>query len=121
MLGHPELKINKIESYPDAACLVYNINGMPVESYFGDFVDVDNVPQFKKISEFVLPSIYGDTSGRLVYCFHPDKTVGLDSCYLESVGRVPYLDTAGKRKPFAQINQEIGQKLIADYKRAKTK
>lgn len=121
VLGHPELKIKKVETYPEVGCLKYNVNGMPVESYFGDFVDVDNVPQFKKVSEFVLPSVEGDTAGRLVYCFHPDKTVGLDSCYLESVGRVPYLDAAGKRKPFAQINQEIGQKLIADYERAKTK
>ena len=121
VLGHPELKIKKVENYPEVDCLKYNVNGMPVESYFGDFVDVDNVPQFKKVFEFVLPSVEGDTAGRLVYCFHPDKTVGLDSCYLESVGRVPYLDAAGKRKPFAQINQEIGQKLIADYERAKTK
>ncbi len=121
VLGNPELKIKKVENYPEVGCLKYNVNGMPVESYFGDFVDVDKVPQFKKISEFVLPSVEGDTLGRLVYCFHPDKTVGLDSCYLESVGRVPYLDAAGKCKPFAQINQEIGQKLIADYKRAKIK
>lgn len=121
VLGHPELKVKKIEPCPEAGCVKYNVNGMLVESFFGDFVDVDNVPQFKKISEFVLPSVEGDTAGRLVYCFHPDKTVGLDSCYLESVGRVPYLDAAGKRKPFAQINQEIGKKLIADYERAKTK
>lgn len=121
VLRHPELKIKKVESYPAAGCLKYKLNGVPVESFFGDFVDIDQLPEFKKISEFVLPSIDDETAGRLVYCFHPDGTVGLDSCYLESVGRVPYVDKNGKRKPFPQINQEIGQKLIADYSRAITK
>ncbi len=121
VLHHPKIDIRKIKWMPESGCVEYKVNGMPVESFFGDFVDIYNVPEFQKISEFVLPSVDGDTAGRLVYCFHPDKTVGLDSCYLESVGRVPYLDAAGQCKPFAQINQEIQQKLISDYGRAKIK
>ncbi len=123
VLSHPKIvkRIKNLKRKPEAGCLVYTVNGKRVESFFGDFVDVDNIPDFQKISEFVLPSVDGESMGRLVYCFHPDKTVGLDSCYLESVGRVPYIDASGKRKSFSQINQEIQKKLIEDYKQSLVK
>lgn len=117
VLGNPKLKstAKQIECLAGDNHMSYRINGKDVSSFFGDFVDVDNIPEFKKISEFVLPSVDGKTKGRLVYCFHPDRTVGLDSCYLKSVGRVPYVAANGKRKSFAQINREIQQKLIQEY------
>ena len=120
VLKNPKIKsaVKNVKSHPESGCMTYTVNGKMVESFFGDFVDTAKVPEFKKISEFVLPSVDGDTNGRLVYCFHPDRTVGLDSCYLETVGRVPYIDENGKRKTFAQINEDIQKKLIQDYHQA---
>ncbi|MBQ2016911.1 MAG: hypothetical protein II208_00080 [Alphaproteobacteria bacterium] len=120
VLKNPKIRsgVKNVEWHPDYSCLAYTINGKKIESFFGDFVDTAKVPEFKKISEFVLPSVDGDTNGRLVYCFHPDRTVGLDSCYLESVGRVSYINDKGKRKSFAQINDDIQKKLIQDYNQA---
>ena len=89
-----------------------------ITKYFGKFVDTTQIPLSKKISEFVLPAIGTEKKGRLVYSFHPDNTVGLDSCYLEAVGRVPYLDETGKCKSFAQINEDIQKKLVQDYHQA---
>ncbi len=121
VLENPAVRVKKFEKHVGKWLFSYYINGKRIESYFGKFIDVTQIPSLEKIREFVLPSIGGSSKGRLVYCFHPDKTVGLDSCYLETVGRVPYIDENGQRKTFEQINQEIAQKLIADYKCAKTK
>ncbi len=97
--------------------LKYILNGMPVESYFGNFVDVAQVTEKEKIENFVLPAL-GDAQGRLVYCFYPDKTVGLDSCYLQSVGRVPYIGTDRLRKSFDKIRHDIYTQLVLDYQKA---
>lgn len=123
VLRNPRLKsvAKKVEWHPEYSCMTYKINGKKIESFFGDFVDVDKVPEFKKISEFILPSMDGDTKGRLVYCFHPDRTVGLNSCYLETVGRVPYTDEKGMCKSLVQINKDIQKKMFQDYKRILTK
>lgn len=123
VLKHPKLKksIKNIKQQPEYGCVTYMVNGKRIESFFGDFVDVDAIPELVKISEFVLPSFDGDTKGRLTYCFHPDRTVGLSSCYLKTVGRVSYVDKSGKPKPFAQINDDIQKKLFHDYQQALTK
>ena len=93
------------------------LNGVPVESYFGDFVGVNKISEKEKIENFVLPAL-GEAKGRLVYCFYPDKTVGLDSCYLQSVGRVPYIGTDGLWKSFNKIRRDIYTQLVLDYQKA---
>lgn len=95
----------------------YELNGVPVESYFGKYIDVKKISEKDKIESFVLPPL-GNSLGRLVYCFYPDKTVGLDSCYLQAVGRVSYLKQDGSRKTFNEIRSEIFSQLIKDYQKA---
>ena len=104
----------------DKNLLKYTLNGVPVESYFGDFVDVNQITHREKLENFVLPPL-GDARGRLVYCFYPDKTVGLDSCYLQSVGRVSYIGDDGKRKSLDKIRHDILVQLVLDYQRAISK
>jgi len=104
----------------DTNLLKYTLNGVPVESYFGDFVDVNQITHREKLENFVLPPL-GDARGRLVYCFYPDKTVGLDSCYLQSVGRVPYTGRDGAPKSFDAIRQDILVQLVLDYQCAISK
>ena len=87
---------------------------------FGDFVDVNQITHREKLENFVLPPL-GDARGRLVYCFYPDKTVGLDSCYLQSVGRVPYTGRDGTPKSFDAIRHDILVQLVLDYQRAISK
>lgn len=118
VLENSQADIKNFKQHGKKWMFTYQINGKRIESYFGKFVDTTQIPLSKKISEFVLPAIGTEKKGRLVYSFHPDNTVGLDSCYLEAVGRVPYLDETGKCKSFAQINEDIQKKLVQDYHQA---
>lgn len=104
----------------DGNLLKYTLNGLPVESYFGDLVDVNRITHRENLENFVLPSL-GDARGRLVYCFYPDKTVGLDSYYLQSVGRVSYIGGDGQPKSFNKIRHDILIQLVLDYQRAISK
>ena len=118
ILENPNVSVKDFKQNGKKWMFTYSINGTRIESYFGKFVDVTQVTVLQKIQEFVLPAIDAERKGRLVYSFYPDKTVGLDSCHLETVGRVPYIDENGKRKTFAQINEDIQKKLIQDYHQA---
>ena len=118
VLEKPGVNVKDFKKHPGKWLFKYSINGKRIESYFGKFVDTAQIPVSQKIREFVLPPIDTLAQGRLVYSFYPDKTVGLDSCWLETVGRVPYVDANGKCKTFARINQDIQKKLIADYSQA---
>ncbi len=120
ILNNPDLKIKDFCSMPGRRAAKYSINGVKVESYTGEFVDVGRVPAVKKLTEITVPPL-GDASGRLVYCFYPDGTVGFDCNYLESVGRVPYKNAVGKYKTLPQIQDDIHRKLVADYTQAYTK
>lgn len=105
-----------VDRKPGVNLLKYTLNGVPIESYFGDFVDVNRISPREKLKNFVLPAL-GNARGRLVYCFYPDRTVGLDSCYLQSVGRVSYIGTDGKYKSFNKIRRDILVQLALDYRR----
>lgn len=93
----------------------YRVNGQRVESYLGEYVDVDQINKRDKLSNIALCPI-GNMNGRLVYCFYPDETVGLDCNYLESVGRVPYIDENGEYKTMGRITKDIHDKLVADFR-----
>ncbi len=114
VLNNPKLNVQDFQKFPGAWAAKYTINGARVESYVGEFVDTGAVPMTKKLSEITMPPI-GNARGRLVYCFYPDGTVGFDCNYLESVGRVPYRDSAGNLKTLAQIQRDIHAKLVSDY------
>lgn len=116
VINNPQMKIKDFEQFPGRMAAKYTVNGVNVESYVGDFVDVGNVPMEKKLTEIVVPPL-GGSRGRVVYCFYPDGTVGFDCNYLESVGRVPFKTDKGEYKPFAQIQHDIHQKLVSDYAR----
>lgn len=120
ILNNPNLKITGFHQIPGRRAIRYSINGVNVESYVGEFVDVEGVPAVKKLSEIVVPPL-GDARGRLVYCFYPDGTVGIDCNYLESVGRVAYRDVTGKYKTLPQIQEDIHKKLVTDYTKARMK
>lgn len=120
VLNNPDLKIKNFQQIPGRRAAKYSVNGVKVESYIGEFVDVAAVPAVKKLSEIAVPPL-GDARGRLVYCFYPDGTVGFDCNYLESVGRVPYRDAFGKCKAWPQIQEDIHKKLVAEYKKARVK
>lgn len=117
VLNNPNLKVQNFSELSKGYGAKYMVNGVQIESYIGDFVDVKNVSDNEKLSNFVLPSL-GNGMGRLVYCFFPDKTVGLDSWFLESVGRVSYVKADGSQKTFDEIRHDICSKLILDYKKA---
>ena len=110
-----KMKITHLGAHSDIPMCKYRVNGARVESYFGDFVNVNAVNKISKLSNFVMCPI-GPSQGRLIYCFYPDETVGLDCLYLESVGRVPYIGADGKYKSMNQINKDIHDKLVADYR-----
>ena len=115
VLNAENLKVSDFQQFGNRAAMKYNINGRGVESYFGDYVDVDNVSCIAKLSNIVMPPL-GDANGRLVYCFYPDRTVGFDCFYLSSVGRVSYVDNkTGQCKSLQRIRQEIYEKLVSDY------
>lgn len=114
VLNNPKLNIENFEKMPGKWAARYTINGVWVESYVGDFVDVRAVPVVQKLTQIVVPPI-GGARGRLVYCFYPDGTVGFDCNYLESVGRVPFKTDKGEYKSFAKIQKDIHQKLVSDY------
>lgn len=116
ILNNPKLNIENFEKMPQKWAAKYTINGVRVESFVGDFVDVGNVPMEKKLTEIVVPPL-GGSHGRVVYCFYPDGTVGFDCNYLESVGRVPFKTDKGEYKSFAQIQHDIHKKLVSDYAR----
>ena len=120
VLGNPQLGATNVVRPSEKNALHYNINGCRAEAYFGDYVDVGRVSAVDKLSNIVMPSL-GDSSGRLVYCFYPDKTVGFDCYYLESVGRVPYVDGQGRRKSFARLQRDMYTQLVLDYMRAISK
>jgi hypothetical protein len=101
ILNNPQLNVQNFEKIPQKWAAKYTINGVRVESFVGDFVDVGAVPVVKKLQEIVMPPV-GNARGRLVYCFYPDGTVGFDCNYLESVGRVSYRDADGKCKSLGQ-------------------
>ena len=114
ILNNPQLNVQNFEKMPQKWAAKYTINGVRVESFVGDFVDVGAVSAVKKLSEIVMPPI-GNAHGRLVYCFYPDGTVGFDCNYLESVGRVSYRGADGKCKSLNQIKSDMHNKLVADY------
>ncbi|MFQ6702954.1 MAG: hypothetical protein ACLRFO_01975 [Alphaproteobacteria bacterium] len=116
ILNNPQLNVQNFEKMPQKWAAKYMINGVRVESYVGDFVDVGNVPMEKKLTEIVVPPL-GGSHGRVVYCFYPDGTAGFDCNYLESVGRVPFKTDKGEYKSFAQIQHDIHEKLVSDYAR----
>lgn len=120
VLNNPQLNAKNLVQPSNKKVACYDINGCGIESYFGDYVDVGNVPQVDKLSNIVMPSL-GDSAGRLVYCFYPDKTVGFDCYYLESVGRVPYIDAQGRPKSFARLQRDMYTQLVLDYARAISK
>ncbi len=120
VLGNPQLGVKNVVRPSNKNALRYNINDCRVEAYFGDFVDVGKVSQVDKLSNIVMPSL-GDSAGRLVYCFYPDKTVGFDCYYLESVGRVPYVDAHGRYKSFARLQRDMYTQLVLDYTQAISK
>ncbi|MBO5946649.1 MAG: hypothetical protein J6Q44_00705 [Alphaproteobacteria bacterium] len=114
ILNNPQLNVQNFEKMPQKWAAKYTINGVRVESFVGDFVDVGAVSAVKKLSEIVMPPV-GNARGRLVYCFYPDGTVGFDCNYLESVGRVSYRGADGKCKSLNQIKSDMHNKLVADY------
>ena len=114
VLNNPKLNIENFEKIPGIRAARYTINGVWVESCVGKFVDVRAVPVVQKLTDIVVPPICG-ARGRLVYCFYPDGTVGINGSYLESVGRVPFKTDKGGYKSFAQIQEDIHQKLVSDY------
>ena len=120
VLGNPQLGATNVVRAKNKNALRYDINGCRAEAYFGDYVDVGKVSPVDKLSNIVMPSL-GDSAGRLVYCFYPDKTVGFDCYYLESVGRVPYVDGQGRRKSFARLQRDMYTQLVLDYARAISK
>ena len=112
--------MQNFQKFPNKWAAKYTINGAQVESYVGEFVDTGSVPLVSKLSEITVHPV-GDARGRLVYCFYPDGTVGFDCNYLESIGRIPYRNSAGQLKTLAQIQCDIHAKLVSDYARATQK
>lgn len=120
ILANPDACISDFTKGAGSRVVKYTLNAQPVESYFGNFVDVKRVSMVDKLSSIVLPPI-GNASGRLVYSFWPDGTVGLDCDYLETVGRVPYRKKNGQMKSMSTLRREIYSKLVIDYKKAISK
>lgn len=117
VLNNPELHIKNFELFENKQAARYTIKDTPVESYVGEFIDVKSIPTITKLSEIAVSPI-GDAKGRLVYCFYPDGTVGFDCNYLESVGRVSYINKNKEHKTFKQIQHDIHKQLVNDYTRA---
>lgn len=120
VLNSGKLKIENFCKRDNKALSTYTVNGRRVESYVGNFVDTAHIQAGEKLSNIVVPAI-GDGAGRLVYCFYPDRTVGFDCNYLESVGRVPYIDEKGEYKSINRIRRDIYTQLVQEYGRAISK
>lgn len=116
VLNNPQLKVKNFSEMQKLMGVKYSVNGTKIESYFGDFVDLTKVSAKEKLSNFVQPPL-GAARGRLVYSFYPDRIVGLDSYYLQSVGRVSTLNTDGSLKSFNKIRRDITTQLVLDYGR----
>lgn len=117
VLNNPELHIKNFELFENKQATRYTIKNTPVESFVGEYIDVKSIPTTTKLSEIAVSPI-GDAKGRLVYCFYPDGTVGFDCNYLESVGRVSYINKNKEHKTFKQIQHDIHKQLVNDYTRA---
>lgn len=115
VINNEKLKMTHFSVHSRIPVCKYRVNGHRVESYLGNYVNVANIDMYEKLSNIVLCPI-GNMTGRLVYCFYPDETVGLDCLHLESVGRVPYIDENGEYKSISRITKDIHDKLVADYR-----
>lgn len=119
VLDNKNLDVSNFRQMHSHNACEYTVHGKRVETYFGDFIKPSSVSIEKKLSEIAVPDMSG--RGRLIYSFMPDRTVGVECDFVDSVGRVPYVADDGQMKSFQQIKTDIHKKLVEDYKKVVAK
>lgn len=119
VLGNPRLNVSDLVLNQGKSVCTFNAGAKHIESFFGDFVEPGTVPIKQKLNNIVVPDGLG--GGRVIYSVMPDRTIGVECDFVDSVGRVSYVDGNGKLKSFNQIQSDIHQKLVDEYRRLVTK
>lgn len=94
---------------------VLGLNGKDIYVHMhGTVIKPAPITEAKELRS-VLPQLAYANWPTLSVRFYPDKTVGLSTSGLKSCGRVPYLDSTGAYKSWAQIRSDIVKKLTNEY------
>lgn len=92
----------------------FMINGKTVNAVFGEMVDVSAPHLPEDDMKITLPQ--ADGGDRLVFFFHPDRTVCFENIWMQPVGRVSYVDKRGNYKNLDQLINEMYIKMVRDFK-----
>ncbi len=109
--------LHKSMTYYNSDCgqqFTFMINGKTVYATFGEMVDVFAPHLPEDDAKITLPQFRG--SDRLVFFFHPDRTVSFENIWMQPVGRVSYVDKSGNYKNLNQLLNEMYTKMISDFK-----
>lgn len=114
IMHNPRLKISDFKTgWPEYAMCEYRIGKLNIESFFGNFID-SGAPQSPISGSNVVVDM-GEDYNVAMFFFHPDGTVGFENEMMQSVGRVPYIDNAGRYKSINTLINEIATKMVQDY------
>lgn len=112
IIDNPQFAVSDFQKHDGVYS--YRVGKCHVQSFLGDFVDVAAPISPEKAADIVVTR--PDMTRFVTFFFWPDRTVSFEDCALRPVGRVPYVDSNGKCKCLNQLVQDMGIKMISDYK-----